>query len=176
MFLSPSATYVRQRAVEDGVSVVELQERLKQSVRYCVVIYKRFAKLYHSAAESGRLQRTKTGSLEIRMIDICPHFTVYRTDSHLLWGLYTSSSRGVDSVVLAVPEEQEVLFGQLVRHFDKLWDKSLLITGSDHNYLVRYYDLSVPILNEELVQQVLGTGWKSELHKAEQTESPNQNR
>lgn len=160
MFLNPLAIYAEQRAVEDGVPVAELRKILKQSMVYCVAIHERLQKLYQSAVDSKTLQRSKTGSLEIRVIDMCPHFTIYRTDELLLWGIYTSAFRGLDSAVLRVPREQDILFGQLSTHFSKLWDKSL--SGpSGSNCLVRYYDPHVPTLNQEILKKVLGSNWKS---------------
>jgi len=159
IFLNPLAGYVKQRAIEDMVSHAELQEMLKQSVIHCIAIYKRLKEFYQSAVESGKFIRDMTGSLEIRMTEMCPHFTIYRTDDVILWGLYTAGIRGLDSAVLQVPKEQNILFGQLVNHFDKLWDKNLS-GSSGESFLVRYYAPNVPTLNEELLEKVLGSAWK----------------
>lgn len=162
MFLNPLAAHVKQRAVEDGVEVAELETILKQSMVYCVKICKKLEKLYQSAVDSEIFDRSKTGSLEIKAIDMCPHCTIYRTDDVLLWGIYTSASRGLDCAVLRVPREQNILFGQLSNHFDKLWDKSLSgVSGT--NWVVRYYEPDVPRLNQEIVKNVLGPDWKSQV-------------
>jgi len=165
MFLHPMADYVGQRAVEDGVSINELRDVLKQSILWSIAIYDRLDKLYKGAVESGTLRRKKTGCIEIRLINMCPHFTMYRADEVMLMGIYTSAMRGLDSAVINVPKEQNELISQLNRHFDKLWERSILDTGEDHNFLVRYYDPNKPTLNEELIQNILNVDWKTALKK-----------
>jgi hypothetical protein len=163
MFLSPSADYVRQRALEDGTSMEELQGILKRSVIQCVTIYKNFRNLYKNTTRSGALNREKIGSFEIRMIDMCPYCTIYRTDDIILWGIYTSRTMGLNSAALEVPKGQGVLFDQLSGHFDSLWNTNL--SGeSGENYLVKFYDPNVPTLriNEKLVEQTLGQDWKKQ--------------
>ena len=134
LFLNPFDGYVHQRALEDSIPVDELQNILKQSVIYCVKIFGRLDKLYKNTLRKNLLERDKIGSFQIRITDLCPHLTIYHTDDTILWGLYTFASRGLDSPALRVPKTQSAVFGQLITHFDKLWDRS------SENYLIRYYD------------------------------------
>lgn len=157
LFLNPFDGYVHQRALEDSIPVDELQNILKQSVIYCVKIFGRLDKLYKNTLRKNLLERDKIGSFQIRITDLCPHLTIYHTDDTILWGLYTFASRGLDSPALRVPKTQSAVFGQLITHFDKLWDRS------SENYLIRYYDPNVPTYNETLFEQILGTDWKKYL-------------
>jgi|GEM_PF-1475212 len=159
LFLSPTAGYVKQRAMEDAVAVDELQDTLKESVVCCIKIFTRLNNLYTIASCNNTLQRDKMGTIEIRLIELCPHFTIYRTDNDILWGIYTSAHRGLFSPVLQVPKEQHMLYEQLIGHFNKLWDKNMTTPNGD-NCLVRFYDPHVPTLNESLFTEVLGSDWK----------------
>jgi hypothetical protein len=85
MFLSPFSLYVKQRAVEDGDLESQLIESLRESVRDSVSLFNNFKKLYQNEKSEGNIQPHTVGFLEIRVIDFCPHFTIYRTDDELLW-------------------------------------------------------------------------------------------
>lgn len=160
MFVSPLADYAKQRATEDGVSLSELEAALRSSVIRCVEIYNRLQRLFENATASHTFNRDQMGALEIRLIDMCPHFTIYRTDGNILWGIYTSAQRGFFSSVLRVKQEQGALYAQLTSHFDRLWDKNLGSRTSGDNYLLRFYGPSAPMINGELVARVLGHDWR----------------
>jgi hypothetical protein len=156
MFLSPTADYVKQRAAEDGVSVADLEKELRKSVLYCVSIYDRLDKLFQEASNSRTFRRERMGAVEIRLMDMCPHYTIYHSDGEILWGIYTSAQRGYFSSVLSVRKDHKVLHEQLMSHFDSMWDKS---TGHGH-YLVRFYGPAAPQINEELFTRLLGREWR----------------
>jgi hypothetical protein len=157
MFLSPSAGYVTQRATEDGVSISDLENELRRSVEYCASIYRRLEGLFREASTSRTFRRERMGALEIRLMDMCPHYTIYRSDEEILWGIYTSAQRGYFSSVLLVTKKHKELHEQLVSHFDSMWDKS----RGDGHYLVRFYGPAAPQVNESLLTQILGRGWQN---------------
>jgi hypothetical protein len=157
MFLSPSAQYVKQRAAEDGVSITDLEGELRKSAVYCASIYGRLEKLFQEASSSRTFRRERMGALEIRLLDMCPHYTIYRSDGEILWGIYTSAQRGYFSSVLLVKKDHKQLHEQLMGHFDSMWDKS---RGNEH-YLVRFYGPAAPQVNDDLFAQVLGHDWRT---------------
>jgi|SRR5579884_146594 len=162
MFLSPVAGYVERRAHEDGKTVRELSEILEQSLLYCArprnnsvegqsnpEIYRRLSDLYKTAMNMKQLTLPNAGSLEIRLIDSCPHYTIYRTDEDILWGLYTSDTTGLYRAVISVPQKQNILFGQLMGHFDTLWNECA------ERWIIRYRGLDQPQLNSDLLIEIL---------------------
>ncbi len=157
MFVNPLSAYVEWRAMEDGVKTEDLMALLKQSVIRGLKIHKRLESLGQNAVLSEAYDRTKVGSFEIRLIDTCPYCSIHHADDYLLWGLYMSYTRGVSSAGLRVPREQEILFGQLSAHFDRLWSMN------SNNYLLRIAPVTAPFprLNDELVEKVLGADWES---------------
>ncbi len=161
ILLSPMADYVKQRAAEDAVSAAEVQAALKQSVAHCAAIYDRLGKLFRDADRNRSFEREKMGAIEIRLTDLCPHFTTYRTDGEIIWGLYTSAQRGTFSPALRVTRQQSYLYEQLQNHFDRLWDKTLVGKANDDNYLVRFYGPAQPLINERLFSRILGPDWKA---------------
>lgn len=159
LFLDPDADYVEHRAIEDGTQLEETREALKKSVRYCTEIHSKLSNIYQKAASSHTLEHERMGSFEIRVMDMCPHFTIYRTDNVILWGLYTSAQRGLYSPVIEVPKEQNTLYEPLMRHFEKLWETGASGLGRN-NFIVSFYDPAPPRLNEQLVERILGSQWR----------------
>jgi hypothetical protein len=159
MFLSPAAEYVRQRAAENGTSPVEFQETLKQSIVYCVSIFERLKRLFE-ADHARSFEREQVGSLEIRLTDLCPYFTIFRTDADIIWGVYTSTKKGYFSPAFHVSQRQTPLYDELMGHFNRLWDKSLDNKTNEANYLVRFDGSSPPLINEKLLTSILGRGWR----------------
>ncbi len=154
IFLSPKSGYVLQRALEDGKQPHELTKILSESVREVRRIYEKLADMHEDAVRGGGINSNMVGSLEIRVMDHCPHFTLYRTDDQILWGMYTSNTRGINSAVLRVGDNNRELFTQLMKHFDTLWMRS--IDGQESNTLLRYHDNSgPPTYNEELERFIL---------------------
>lgn len=155
IFLSPLSDYVKQRAIEDNVSKDELRTILEQSVKEVKQIHKKLLSLYEEAYAERKLLPGKVGSLEIRIIDHCPHFTLYRTDEDILWGIYTSETRGTNSAVLNVNKENQRLFNQLTGHFDTLWHSTIAGVEKEGNYLLRFYYPSKPKHNTQLEELLL---------------------
>lgn len=161
IFLDPNSLYMPQRAIEDTVGEEELREILRRSVKNCVFIYERLQSLYEKAKLDNKLRKGKVGRFEIRLMDLCPHMTIYRTDDVALMGIYSFAGHGMDSPVLEVKREHRVLFDDLSKHFDKIWNHKLSYIGIE-NYLIRYYEPSKPMLNEKLFEKVLGPDWQRE--------------
>lgn len=155
IFITPTSEYVRQRAIEDGDSLVQLQGLLKNSVLHTREVYERFGRLYQQEEQIGHIRPTSMGSLEIRVIDFCPHFTIYRTDDSILWGIYTATTRGLYSSVLQVQKSHDALFRQIVGHFDSLWKIGGLNRNPDETFLLKCDSYMPPILNEKLVDELL---------------------
>ncbi len=148
-FLSPSASYVRQRATEDGVPEEDLKATLQDSVRSCMRVFERLQAVYEAAADRRAHEPHGAGMFVIRAVDLCPYFSINRTDDEMLWGLYTSNHRGVYAPVFHVKRTSAV-FEKLTTHFERLW------TLSDQRDVVRYYHPSRPTINRPLVAQLLG--------------------
>ena len=160
MFVTPTSEYVRQRAIEDGEPSEQLQMRLRGAVRRAVEIYERLKARHGAAEREGRIRATAVGSLEIRVTDFCPHFTIYRTDDSILWGIYTSASKGLYSSVLQVQRSHGALFEQIGKHFDCLWQLHRLGRAAEDSYLVKCHSQLAPCLNEQFVDEILGGSWR----------------
>ena len=78
MFLAPTSGYLRQRAIEDGDPLEELQERLRGAVRLATKVYEQIWDLHSGAERERKLLAAAVGSIEIRVTDFCPHFAIYR--------------------------------------------------------------------------------------------------
>lgn len=171
IFVSPESWFLNQRAIEDGYSDVKpLIERQKKSVEYCVQIYKILNDMYKSSFINRSIEPSRLGYLDIRLTSFCPHITIDRADNEYLWGLYISSSPGLSSpMFLATQEHNPEVFDQLKKHFD-----GLLNEKSSHpfgNTLVSMVvgiqppalngDLAESILGPQIMNDLLGTDWKS---------------
>jgi hypothetical protein len=155
MFLAPTSEYAKQRAIEDGDSVEQLRLRLRGAVQRSVDVYVRLKKLFDNEGLKDKTRMASTGSFEIKMTDFCPHFTIFRTDNSILWGIYTASSMGLYSSVLQVNTSHDALFRQLQDHFNSVWKAPRLTPGADESYLVRFHSHTSPQLNEKLIQEML---------------------
>lgn len=144
MLLAPSAPYTQQRADEDDVPHEELCTVLRHSIDQCKRVHDKLVRLHDDTGAQPRARRHPRGLFEIRMLQMCPHFTIYRTDDQILWGLYTSAHRGQFSPVLEVVRSRTLVFEHLVGHFERLWNLSR------RHWLVRYHDTYKPTLNDEL--------------------------
>jgi hypothetical protein len=145
MFVNPLAPFVKQRAKEDGQSEPQLQKQLKESV---ALSRKIFDKLYEARKKYKNLPHERTGGFEIRVIDVCPYFTIFRADDKLLWGIYTCHQRGNFSALLRV-KLNGGLGEQLRDHVDKLWNTH------ENNWIVRYHIDGEPLLNTGLIEKLL---------------------
>jgi hypothetical protein len=150
LLLSPRSEYVERRALEDGDSAKELRELLQRSVKSAVKVYDRLQRAYRHPRVAIR-QEAAIGSLEIRVIDACPHCTIYRTDDTMLWGIYSAATRGFHSAVLRVQLSQRALFEQLRQHFESLWNS----TTTRALWLVKCSRQNPPKLNAPLVAELL---------------------
>lgn len=122
MFAAPWSECVKQRAVEDGDSLAELQKVLSQCLNNTVHIHERL-----KAIASGKMtaaSREHMGSLEIHVINFCPHVAIDRADDRLFLGFYIAGLRGDNSAVVEVLKCHGGLFKQLDSHFDTMWKES----------------------------------------------------
>lgn len=153
MFLSPKSLYVKQRALEDSAPEKELSDNLVNSVKKVRVLSSKFNDLFENLKD--QIDPTKIGSFEIRVIDHCPHFTTYRTNDKILWGLYTSQNRGTHSAVISVEKANETLFKQLNGHFESIWNSIVFDLEKGDNYLFKYHFQLGSKYNDNLERELL---------------------
>lgn len=151
MFLSPTSSYVRQRAAEDGDTLIGLTAKLRQAAGKMHRIYERLCKLYNEEKSRGQYSVDRAGSLEIKVLDLCPYFTIYRTDESILWGMYTSSNMGLYSPALHVKKSHDELYQQLSQHFNSLWKQPTISGRAEDNVLLSFHCHTAPMLNERLI-------------------------
>jgi len=156
MFVSPNSSYLDQRSMEDGDSVEHLQGLLKESVRLSVKLFVRLRNCHQKYRQALSLVPDKIGAFDIRITDYCPYFTIYRTDELMLWGLYTASVLGLHSSVLHVREANTILYRQMLEHFNSMWTNRSTTQPRTENYILRCHSHAEPILNERLVEELLG--------------------
>jgi hypothetical protein len=142
MFLRPGAEYVKQRAREDCVELEQLKLRLCESAERSRRIYEKLRGLWLKYGEN----RTGAGSLEIRVMQMCPHMTIFRADKTIIWGLYLSYIPGASSAAVEVEREKGDLALQLEKHFETLWKEH------EEYWIVRFDKHNGPRLNEELLE------------------------
>ena len=159
MFLSPESEYTRQRALEDGVTEKDFLKGLNETLINTLKLYNRINKIYNSEYSKKSIKRDKMGTLEIKITDMCPHLTIYRTDNNIAWGLYTAASKGIYSTAMEVNNKQKKIFEELKKHFDRLWDNSLCYCNSE-NSLFKIYDPNGLIINENMYSKLLGADWR----------------
>jgi hypothetical protein len=154
MFLTPTSSYVRQRAMEDGDTVAGLTAKLREAVEKVQRVYERLSTLYQQERESGQVRLDRAGSLEVKVLDFCPHFTIYRTDETILWGIYTATTMGLYSSVLHVKKSHDELYQQLLQHFNSLWKQPSMSRTSEDSTLLSFHCHAAPLLNKHLVSQL----------------------
>jgi len=159
MFLSPESEYTKQRALEDGVTEKDLLKGLNETLINSLKLYNRINKIYNNEYSKKSIQRDKMGTIEIKITDMCPHLTIYRTDNNIAWGLYTAASKGIYSTAMEVNNKQKKIFEELKKHFDRLWDNSLCYCNSE-NSLFKIYDPNGLIINENMYSKLLGADWR----------------
>lgn len=152
LFLSPEASYVAQRAREDGVPESDLRRRLCESVMRAAKVGRKLQGLYDAAREEGGLDPEGVGSFEIRLLRDCPYCTLFITDHEIIWGLYLSDRRGVESAALRLPRRQSGLASQLQDHFKTQWRSSKEMT------LVTFFENVRPRVGEEIVKKFSSMG------------------
>ena len=86
-------------------------------------------------------------------MDFCPHQTIYRIDDEdIYWGLYTSSSSGVDLPLFKTSILQDpILYKHLHQDIHGLLERD-----SKYPDLVNMPEMNEPALNEKLVIAILG--------------------
>jgi hypothetical protein len=151
MFLTPTSSYVRQRAMEDGDTVSGLTAKLLEAVAKVRRVYDRLSDLYQEERNNGQVRLDRAGSLEIKVLDLCPHFTIYRTDESILWGIYTATTMGLYSSVLHVKKSHDELYQQLLQHFNSLWKQPSLSRTTEDSTLLSFHCHAAPFLNEDLI-------------------------
>ncbi|MGC1375666.1 MAG: hypothetical protein WA821_05560 [Anaerolineales bacterium] len=153
LFLHPDAKFLEQRAMEDRMSRDAMRARQLLSVERSVIFYKFLKKEYEKASRNQRLVAGLIGSVDIKLVDICPYISIFRVDDEMYWGIYTSDVSGRDlPLFLANDGEKKLLFGQIKQHFYAQFSKGLT---SEDNYLVKL-NFGPPVLNTELVEALLG--------------------
>ena len=159
MFLSPESEYTRQRALEDGVTEKDFLKGLNETLINSLKLYNRINKIYNNEYFKKSIKRDKMGTLEIKITDMCPHFTIYRADDNIFWGVYTAASKGIYSTAMEVNNKQKKIFEELKKHFDRLWDSSLCYRNSE-NSLFKIYNPNGLIINENMYSKLLGADWR----------------
>jgi hypothetical protein len=155
LFVSPHSPYVVQRAQEDGVAPEQLRQILIESVQMVSRIHTRLMAMYDGAMRGKTLDRGRIGSFEIRLLELCPHATIYRVDEAIYWGVYSATTRGHESALLRVQPQNGSMFSQLAGHFDALWG------ASSAAWLLRFYVDIAPSLNGGLATRYLTQGGDS---------------
>ena len=134
LLVNPNAPFIKQRALEDNMSEVELKRRQQDSIKICISFYKKLREKRQDAIKKDEFNGTSY--VEIRLIDFCPHITIERIDDESYWGLYTSDTIGINSPMFkACKNENDALFEQLKKHFIGLRTKSL--NNLEDNILLR---------------------------------------
>ncbi|MVU84078.1 hypothetical protein GPX89_43475 [Nocardia sp. ET3-3] len=154
IFLSPGSAYARIRAAEEGMEESAFKISLETSVERSALIYQQLKARYDEVRAAGLLARDKSGRFEIRVIDACPHCTIFHADSTIYWGLYTSRGRGYSDAVLKVPSDTRELYSQLVGHFESLWNSHSDWQKSNSGPLVKFDGWETPRLNERLITRL----------------------
>jgi len=153
LLVHPDAAYINQRAFEDKISVESLRDRQRRSIELGILFYKRLKHQYEENSRKGTLHTKLVGDFEIKLIDRCPYFSIFRVDKKIYWGLYASDTTGTNSpLFLTEQDKNPALFEHFKQHFYALYEKDL--NGQD-NFLLRM-DVDSPYLNLELAESVLG--------------------
>jgi hypothetical protein len=153
IFSHPLSSFITQRALEDNTSKDSLVSRQKESVTLAILFYKRLCDRYEMALKNGSLNPRRIGSVEIKLLDFCPHITIDRADDEIYWGLYMSHTTGLESPMFVTSKEENyALYDHLKQHFDSLLKKNL---SSSDSTLVRMV-VGPPSINREMVESILG--------------------
>ncbi len=154
LFAHPDASFLIQRALEDGRPEDALRDRQKQCIELCVEIYRKIKKY--------RKEHINMSTLEIRLIDFCPHLTIERFDNTTYWGLYTSDTVGLNSPLFKVTKENnDELFENFKNHFSALREKKI---SSRDNVLMRT-TMNEHYLNKVLIEGIFGSDETKKLLK-----------
>jgi hypothetical protein len=149
----PESLYLKQCARENQIEFSKLKKRQIHEVELCVKFYQQLHDAYAAAKKAKKLDTHMTGSLRIKLMDFCPYQTIYRIDEEdIYWGLYTSSSSGVDLPLFKTSITTDpILYKHLHQHIHGLLDRD-----SKYPDLVNMPEMNEPALNEELVIGILG--------------------
>lgn len=145
LFLNPLSDFVRQRAVEDQISVADVYKELSASIDMAVEIGEKLKARYAELKRNKSLSEADEGSFEVRLYDGCPYLTIFRADDEIVWGLYTAEKRGVNSAAFRSKKGGSMLSGQLESHFDAIWERSRSAC------LVRYLEQNDPVVFDGFV-------------------------
>lgn len=162
-FVHPDAGFLTQRAREDHISYDELRSRQIKSVEMVVTFYKLLLEAYQRDSLSDSLSTGNVGSVEIRLINVCPYISIYRVDNSVYWGLYTANKTGEESpLFFSKKMDKDGMFEILKDHIYGLLPKEDI----DNLYLLKMIIKDrPPILNRAIVDQILGTQRVDELLK-----------
>ena len=157
ILIHPKAPFLVQRAQDDGIEHDALLDNQRESVRNALKIYTRLLKLYKDG--SKRDLRNIGEEFVIKLVDVCPYFTIDRIDDTIRWGLYTSASAGLQSPMFGVTDnllfpEHHAIFDRIKQHWYNLLNGRLLYCEGTGE-LVRYIPGTVPYLNRDLADSIL---------------------
>lgn len=163
LLVHPDASFMIQRAKEDHVSWDDLYARQLKSVEMVVKFYKLLLSTYQRESKAGTLSTGNVGSVEIRLINVCPYISIYRVDNTIYWGMYTTSKTGEESpLFLSKKMDKDGMFELLKDHVYGLLPKE----DPENLFLVKMIMKDhPPMLNRPLVDQILGAKRVGELLK-----------
>ena len=148
LFLNPRSFYVEQRAIEDQLRIIDVCKDLEESINKAKRIGEKLRARYDSLKRKNLLVASNEGSLEIRLYDGCPYFTFFRVDDEIIWGIYTSEKRGVNSAAFRLRVGNNALSSQLVGHFNILWERSKSAC------IVQYLEQNTPKIYDDFANDV----------------------
>ncbi len=152
LLIHPQADFIRQRAYEDKISAETLRERQCKSIELGLLFFRRLKQEYDECKRKGVLDSRLVGAFEIKLIDRCPYFSLFRVDDVIYWGLYTADTTGMNSPMFRVRNSQNpALFDRFKQHFYALYEKDL---GGQDNFLVKM-EVDAPYLNRKLAEDLL---------------------
>lgn len=153
IFVNPVSKVVAQRAIEDGRTEEDLRDKIKESVKRSLKLYRQFSNHMAKSFSSGK------STFEIKITKMHPlHSVVIIDDKPIQWAVITCDNQATREIVLEIPIENQPIYSSLKSHFDSLWkhsDTEMLIS-IDLQAKTKY-------LNENLLQSIYGDRWKKDL-------------
>lgn len=148
LLLDPRSPYVKQRAIEDQLRISDVCKDLEESINKAKKIGKSLKIRYDFLKKKNLLVASNEGSFEIRLYDGCPYFTFFRVDDEIIWGIYTSEKRGVNSAAFRLKVGNDALSSQLEGHFNIIWERSKSAC------LVQYLEQNTPKIYDDFANDL----------------------
>ena len=157
MFVHPCSPYLQQRAIEEHSDYNLLQIRQRENVRKCIIFYKYLKEKYDEAVSNHRLVNP-LGTLEIKLMNVCPYLTIERYDYDIYWGLYQIDKVGEKSPQFLVTIKSDYkLYEQIREHFNGLMLNHIPVpTMPANDTLVKVGLVEGVWLNEDLANALIG--------------------